>query len=68
MGHRQLANQSHSMSVNYMPNTVIYGFNHVFTIMRSLGLKKYLNILAIHCCKQYHTLCYTGQQHKCKFL
>ena len=51
MSHRQLANQSHSRSVNYMPSTVIYGFSHVFTIMRSLGLKKCLNILAIHYCK-----------------
>lgn len=42
MGHRQLVNQSHSMSANYVPNNVMYGFNNVLTILTSLGLKKCL--------------------------
>lgn len=51
MGHRQLVNQSHSKSAHYVPNAVMHGFNHVFPILKSLGLKKCFQISVIRCCK-----------------
>lgn len=46
MDHRKLDNQCHSMNANYVPNTVMYAFNNVFTIPKSLRLKKCFQYLS----------------------